>query len=232
MLSGSAMMRCLVWGASLGAALAANAGTVRGQVRVSGTPPPPARAGGMVTPVENPKTNYANLRDFVVFIEGDGGTNFPPPFSPILIQVRRDAHQNSVFSPHVLPVLVGTTVEWRNDDSVYHKFFSLSDSATFEFPVCKQGDAPPRWTFTRPGRVDVFCSIYANLNGIVLVLENPWFTGTDYRNNYLIPNLPAGTYRLKVWHERLPAQTREITVPAQGEVKIDFTLDLANLPAT
>ena len=225
------MLRGLALAAGLWAGAVAEAGTVRGQVRIIGSPAPLLREGGTVGAPENPRTNYASLRDFVVFIEGDAGTNFPPPYTPVLIQVRRDASQNPVFSPHVLPVLIGTTVEWRNDDSVYHKFFSLSDSATFEFPLVKHGDVPPRWKFDRPGRVDVFCSIYANMNGIVLVLENPWFTGTDYRNNYLIPNVPAGDYRLKVWHERLPAQTCEITVPAKGEVKIDFTVNLANLPA-
>lgn len=224
------MMRNLLLAASLWAAAHAHAGMIRGKVRTTGSPPPPKRDGGTVAPVEAPKTNSTNLRDFVVFIEGNAGTNFPPPFTPVLIQVRRDAHTNAIFSPHVLPVLIGTTVEWRNDDSIYHKFFSLSENATFEFPLLKNGDPSPRWTFTKPGRVDVFCSIYAKLNGIVLVMENPWFTGTDYQNNYYIQNIPAGTYKLTVWHERLPAQTRAITVPAQGELKIDFLLDLANLP--
>lgn len=224
------MMRSLLLAATLWAATHAHAGAVRGKVRIVESPPPPLRDGGTVARVEAPKTNNTNLRDFVVFIEGNAGTNFPPPFTPVLIQVRRDAKTNAIFSPHVLPVLVGTTVEWRNDDSVYHKFFSLSETATFEFPLLKNGDPSPRWTFTKPGRVDVFCSIYANLNGIILVLENPWFTGTDYRNNFYIPNIPAGTYKLKVWHEHLPAQTREITVPAHGELKIDFLLDLANQP--
>ena len=43
-------------------------------------------------------------------------------------------------------------------------------------------------------------------------------------------NVPAGTYKLKAWHERLPSQTKEITVPETGEVKVDFTLGITNLP--
>ena len=43
-------------------------------------------------------------------------------------------------------------------------------------------------------------------------------------------NVPPGTYRLKAWHERLPSQTREITVPETGEVKADFVLGIKNLP--
>jgi len=218
-------MLCLAAAASLGLAAAAAAGTVRGQIQITGNPPrtdsAPAETG--IT-----RTNQPPLRDFVVFLESETGTNFPPPRTPVTIQVRRDANNNSVFSPHVLPVLVGTTVEWRNEDTVYHKLFSLSEVAMFEFPLSREGDDPHRWTFAKPGRADVFCSIYANMSGTVLVLENPWFTGTDYRNNYLIPKVPAGNYRLKVWHERLPIQTREITVPEQGEVRVDCILNSPN----
>jgi hypothetical protein len=42
--------------------------------------------------------------------------------------------------------------------------------------------------------------------------------------------VPAGTYKLKAWHERLPAAEREITVPTNGEVKVDFALGIKNLP--
>jgi len=65
---------------------------------------------------------------------------------------------------------------------------------------------------------------------IVLVLENPYFASTDENGRYAITNIPPGTYKLKAWHERLPADEREITVPASGEVRADFTLSIKNLP--
>ncbi len=55
---------------------------------------------------------------------------------------------------------------------------------------------------------DVFCSIHKTMNCIILVLENPYFDKTDEKGRYLIPNVPAGTYTLRAWHERMPAQTR------------------------
>jgi len=76
----------------------------------------------------------------------------------------------------------------------------------------------------------VFCSIHAAMNCIILVLETPHFSATDDQGRYAIANLPAGTYKLKAWHERLPGQTREVTVPETGEVKIDFTLTITALP--
>jgi Carboxypeptidase regulatory-like domain len=78
--------------------------------------------------------------------------------------------------------------------------------------------------------VDVYCSIHKDMYCIVLVLENPYFASTDEKGNYTITNVPPGRYKLKAWHERLPADEREIIVPADGEVKADFVLTIKNLP--
>ena len=85
-------------------------------------------------------------------------------------------------------------------------------------------------TFDKPGRVDVFCSIHSTMSCIVLVLKNPYFAAANGKGVYSITNVPAGTYKLKAWHERLPSQTREVVVPESGEVKVDFTLGITNLP--
>jgi hypothetical protein len=61
-------------------------------------------------------------------------------------------------------------------------------------------------------------------------MENPYFAATDGNGHYAISNVPPGTYKLKAWHERLPALEREITVPACGEVKADLVLGIKNLP--
>jgi hypothetical protein len=64
----------------------------------------------------------------------------------------------------------------------------------------------------------------------VLVLENPFFAASDKNGNYQISNLPAGNYRLKAWHERLPSQAMDVNVPVNGEVSQDFVLTVAGLP--
>ena len=175
------------------------------------------------------RVDYSVLQDFVIYIDGPvSGTPVPVP-KPAQVVTKRVKQKGAMFDPHVLPVLAGTTVEWPNDDEILHNVFSYSESNPFDLGLYKSPKIE-HWTFTKPGRVDVFCSIHSRMNCIVLVLENPYFATANENGRYAISSVPAGTYRLKAWHERLPAQSREITVPETGEVKADFTLGITNLP--
>ncbi|MBI3876643.1 MAG: carboxypeptidase regulatory-like domain-containing protein [Verrucomicrobia bacterium] len=135
-----------------------------------------------------------------------------------------------MFSPHILPVLAGTTVEWPNYDEILHNVFSMSETKPFDLDLYRGNPPEKRVVFDKPGRVDVFCSIHSAMSCVVLVLENPFFASTDAKGRYLIPNVPPGTYKLKAWYERLPAEVKEITVPESGEVKMDFVLTVKGLP--
>lgn len=177
------------------------------------------------------RVNYEEMRDFVVYIEGPVGTNrLVVPEKPLqIVTVKQVSQKKATFIPHVLPVVVGTTVEWPNNDDIYHNVFSYSEAKPFDLDLYKAPEVKPV-TFDKPGRVDVFCSIHSSMSCVVLVLENPYFATANDKGVYSIPNVPPGTYKLKAWHERLPAQIREITVPETGEVKMDFTLGITTLP--
>lgn len=126
--------------------------------------------------------------------------------------------------------MAGTSVEWPNNDDIFHNVFSESDPKKFDLGLYKNNPPEKRVTFDRSGKVDVYCSIHANMHCIVLVLENPYFAATDDSGRYAITNIPPGRYKLKAWHERLPADEREITVPERGATNVDFTLSIKNLP--
>jgi plastocyanin len=176
------------------------------------------------------KVDYDAMHDFVVYIKGPVGTNAAvPPSNHVIVNTTRITQQGAVFNPHLLPVVAGTTVEWPNNDQIFHNVFSYSDAKSFDLGLYKGGEEK-EVTFDKAGRVDVFCSIHANMHCIVLVLENPYFALTDEKNHYSISNVPAGTYQLTAWQERMPPQIKEITVPASGEVKADFTLGITGLP--
>lgn len=171
------------------------------------------------------KVDYSALTDFVVYID-QPVTNVPPE-KPKTLQVitQRDA----VFRPHVLPVVAGTTVEWPNKDEIFHNVFSMSDSNPFDLGLYKDPEVK-KVRFENSGRVDVFCSIHSQMNCVILVLPNPFFATADKSGRYRIENVPAGTYKLKAWHERLPAEVKNVVVPESGEVQVQFTLGVKGLP--
>ena len=176
------------------------------------------------------RVNYAELRNFVIYIEGPLTNSSTPTNVTARVDTKRVNQEKANFTPAVLPIEVGTTVEWPNNDDIFHNVFSMSDAKQFDLGLYKGNPKEKRVTFDKPGRVEVFCSIHANMHCVVLVLENPFYAVSDAEGRYVIRNIPAGTYKLKAWHERLPAQTQEITVPAEGEVKADFTLGIKNRP--
>jgi len=212
-----------------------SAGTIVGTVRAEGKQEAagdPAADGAYASRkykfVE--KVDYAAMHDFVVHVEGKVGTSSVPATNLVQVTTMRVAQQGAMFSPHVLPIMAGTTVEWPNNDHIYHNVFSYSEAKCFDLGLYKGDPKDKAQTFDKPGRVDVFCSIHANMHCVVLVMDNPYFAATDKSGNYSITNVPPGTYKLKAWHERLPADEREITVPTNGEVRADFVLGIKNLP--
>ena len=176
------------------------------------------------------RVDYAAMHEFVVYIEGSLGITNGAPANIVQVVTKRVAQQGAVFSPHVLPITRGSTVQWPNRDEIFHNVFSMSEAKQFDLGLYK-GDPPEkRVIFDKPGRVDVFCSIHEKMHCIVLVLENPYFAVTDAKGNYKISDVPPGSYKLRTWHERLPTAVSDITVPADGEVKADVVLGIRNLP--
>lgn len=212
---------------------ALQAGTITGTVHADGVQTTGGGAGGAYASrrykfVE--KVDYDRLTDFVVYIDQTVPGAPAAPRDPVAVVTQQDA----MFDPHVLPVVVGTTVNWPNRDDIYHNVFSMSEAAGpdgFDLGLYKGDDATKSVTFARTGRIDVFCSIHANMHCIVLALPSPYFAKVDSGGRYEIRDVPAGTYRLRAWHERVPARAQTVVVPAEGTVEVNFTLGFGELTA-
>lgn len=160
----------------------------------------------------------AHNGDAVVYIEAIPGRAFEPPAEPVVLdQVRL------TFIPHVLPVLLGTTIAFPNSDEVRHNVFSTSVPKRFNL-----GNYPPgivkHITFNKPGVVTLLCNVHMEMSAYVLVLETPYFAVTDRDGNYSIGNVPPGDYTLKVWHEQLSPQAKPVRVNAGSPSRSDFDL--------
>lgn len=145
-----------------------------------------------------------------------------PPFTPPEAHTRLDQRQ-LMFRPLVLPILAGTTVDFPNDDDLYHNVFSYSQAKEFDLGKYPQG-ASRSVTFEKPGVVNVYCDIHAYMYATILVLENPYFALPADDGAFEIRHVPSGMYRLSVWYGRKKVASRTVTVRADEATVEDFTL--------
>ncbi len=138
-----------------------------------------------------------------------------PTSRPKVIQINRR------FIPEVLPVVVGTTVDFPNFDPFFHNAFSYSKTKKFDlgrYPTGKSRSV----SFDKPGAVRIFCEIHSDMNCVVLVLENPHFAYPDAEGRFKIEKVPEGEYVLKVWHKTSEWGSRPVHVSDEKPVAIDL----------
>jgi plastocyanin len=124
--------------------------------------------------------------------------------------------KNKTFTPHVLAVRVGTTVDFPNFDPIFHNAFSVYDGQLFDIGLYPPGTSRST-RFTRPGFVRVFCNIHSTMSAIIAVLDTPLFAMSQSDGRFEINDVPQGEYELNVFHERATDETlhslrRRVTV--------------------
>lgn len=121
--------------------------------------------------------------------------------------------RNLMFSPHVLAVRVGTTVELPNNDLVFHNVFSFHDGKKFDLGLYPVGTSK-RLTFDRPGLSRLFCNIHPAMAAYILVLDTPYFAVSDKQGGFSIRSVPPGTYTYRGWRPGGEIVTGVVTVGA------------------
>ncbi len=131
------------------------------------------------------------------------------------------------FSPHVLPILVGATVNFPNDDKVWHDVYSSSETRKFDLGLYAPGKSRSI-TFDKPGIVRVLCNVHPTMEAYIVVKEHPCFISADSQGNYRFSDVPLGTYRLSVWHPSLGTRAEPFTLDRPDEImKVDVDLKKA-----
>ncbi len=159
---------------------------------------------------------YALWEKAVIYIESIPGKYEPPHTRPQLDQ------RDMVFRPLVLPILIGSTVDFPNSDPLFHNVFSLSQPKEFDLGRYPKGQKKSV-TFEHAGVVSVYCEIHSYMFATILVLQNPYFTVPDENGNYVLKNIPPGTYQLSFWFGRKKAETKTVTVNSNQVITINFT---------
>jgi len=156
----------------------------------------------------------------VVYVDTIAGKTFPAPKEhPVIDQ------KGLLFSPHIVAILQGTTVEFLNSDNVQHNVFWSSvgndKKAGHNMGTWPKGEKRP-FTFDKAGVVPLLCNVHPEMGGYLIVSPTPYFAETDDSGSYTIKDVPDGSYTLVVWHEGAKEQKKPVTV--SGDTKADFTV--------
>ena len=164
------------------------------------------RAGDVVGTVAVPKPDQA-----VVYVETVAGTF-------VAGQATMD-QKKIVFVPYVLPAVKGTTVEFRNGDSLSHNVFGVG-ADEFNLGAFSKGEVREH-TFNKLGDVSILCNIHPEMEAHVLVLQNPYFARLDSNGKFQIASIPPGDYVIKAWYAG-KTKKQNVKVPATGSVTVTF----------
>jgi len=198
-------------------------GTVRAQVAIEGTVqlPKPSVDRGLnqrYTASADIALAPTNPPAAVVYLEGDfRSTQASAAKTPAQV-----AQKNIAFAPDLLPVLVGTAVEFPNMDDTYHNVFSYSKTKRFDLGRYRKDEKPTTVVFDKPGAVTIHCEIHERMRGTILVLETPYFQKTDTAGRYRLEHLPAGSYVLKAWVAGDDVRQRPVELKTGMTLHVDF----------
>lgn len=133
------------------------------------------------------------------------------------------------FVPHVTVVTAGSTVEFPNEDFVFHNVFSLSRAGTFDLGRFPQGQSRSR-TFRQSGTVKVYCHLHSHMSAVIRVFDHPFFAVPNADGLFTIDGLPPGRYQVVAWHERVGEVTLRTEVVAGRTAQLAFSLPLTDEP--
>ena len=155
--------------------------------------------------------------DVVVYLTDVPGKFEPPAVNPKIDQ------KSLIFTPHVLPIVVGTTVDFANSDTVLHNIFS--PSKVHKFNLGSYGtDIVKQQTFDKEGQITLLCNVHTEMSAFIVAVPNPYFAKTGNDGKFTIDNIPAGQYTLKTWHEKKQPFEQKVTVEADEITEVNIKL--------
>jgi len=199
-------------------------GSVTGTVTLTGSAPTPTAVNMQAKPecaalhtTQVPAENLlvgdgGGLKD--VFVQISGGLesyDFDPPSEPAVID-----QKGCIYIPHVFGISVGQDLEIRNSDEFLHNV-KVNDNHPLNLPMTKPGTLLKEEWFKREGVPTTFqCEVHPWMRAYACVVDHPYYAVTVEDGKFTIDNLPAGKYKVSVWHEVFPG----LKAPAEQEVEV------------
>ncbi len=156
--------------------------------------------------------------DAVVYVAAIPGKTFPAPKEHAKID-----QKNLVFSPRVLPVLVGTTVDFLNSDALLHNVFSPDACAEkFNLGTWPQGQIRS-YTFKKDCVAALLCKVHPEMEAFVVAVSTPYFAVAKPDGSFRIADVPDGACTVKTWHPKLKAGEKAVTVAGATETNFEMS---------
>jgi hypothetical protein len=216
-----ALAAVLAAGAVPGTAAPLATGRIEGRVvitvPVSSAPPSAAYGARRVEkPAPRPGSELSNV---IVFIQDPPRGTALPPMRARIVQ------ENETFVPRVVAITRGSTVDFPNGDPFFHDVFSLSRSATFDLGSYPRGQTKSH-LFRQAGLVKVYCHIHSHMTASIMVFDHTFFTIPKPDGSFTIDEIPAGTYQVSAWHERIGENSQPVKIEAGRASDIRFALPI------
>ncbi len=173
-----------------------------------------AAVSGRIVILEKDNKPSEDLSDAVIYLEASASV--ATAGKPTTVEI---AITDKTYAPHVVVVPVGSTVRFPNHDPFNHNVFSVSEPNSFDLGLYGRGETKSH-TFDHPGLVRVYCNVHPRMVAYVLVMENRYYAQPGNDGSFTIDNVPAGRYRLHVWHERIPSEVvKDVTAGAAATLQ-------------
>jgi hypothetical protein len=204
------------------------AGSITGNVRFVDAPP-------NLAPVKVSKDqDYCGdtLPNESYLIDGNGGFKntvvyieaAPPSTAADAQKLNIIENTGCRYVPRILAMQKGERLRVRNNDPKLHIPHSyLNERTVFMLSLpFKSSILDATQKIRDAGILKLVCDTHAWMLGFIHVFDHPYFAVTDDTGAFSIPNVPAGTYTLKVWHEDAGVRGQEVVVSDGGDARVHF----------
>ena len=198
-------------------------GRIEGRVAITvpvSTVPPSAAYGARRVAKAVPRTG-SELSSVIVFIQD------APRVSPLPATRARILQENESFVPRVVAITRGSSVDFPNGDPFFHDVFSLSRSGTFDLGSYPRGQTRTH-QFRQAGLVKVYCHIHSHMSATIMVFDHTFFAIPKADGSFTIDDVPAGTYKVSAWHERIGENSQSAKIDAGRAADLQFVLPIGS----
>lgn len=145
--------------------------------------------------------------------------SFPTPKDAVVVD-----QNGCMYSPHVIVAMKDQPIKFRNSDGILHNIHALPKVNTaFNFAMPGSLTMSPDKAFSKsedPFRIK--CDVHPWMGAWIRIMEHPFYAVTSADGKFTLNNVPAGTYLIEAWHEKLGAQTASVTVGAGDTKTLSF----------